>query len=133
MISNEFWLQIQQTKQSFPFGSAISYNYIAGEDEVSRKYQEYFYGLFNWAVMTNAMKWRFTEAVEVSASRMLQSAHAFYNSGCKFVIIQGQPYFGTIDKVMAALHANKWVTFWLSIPESLCDSLIYALHLFQHD
>ncbi|ELU11829.1 hypothetical protein CAPTEDRAFT_219919 [Capitella teleta] len=76
-------LMINQTSQSFPFGSAVSYQHINKNDEVSRKYQEYFYKTFNWAVLTNAMKWRFMENNE------------------------GAPYFGTVDGIVDALIANN--------------------------
>ena len=41
------------------------HKYITGTDDKSIKYQDYFYGLFNWAVPTNSMKWRFMEGREV--------------------------------------------------------------------
>ena len=59
-------VQITQTRQSFPFGSAIVANRIYKTDVVNRRYQAYFYDMFNWAVLTNAMKWRFMEGVEAS-------------------------------------------------------------------
>ena len=60
-------LQISQTSQAFPFGSAIVDAQIAGDSEYNVKYQDCFYTHFNWAVHENAMKWKQMEWSQVRA------------------------------------------------------------------
>ena len=57
--------QIEQVKSSFPFGSTVVYDHIVNTGEEDLKYQDYFYGLFNWATPTNVLKWRIMEQEEV--------------------------------------------------------------------
>lgn len=48
-------LQVQQTKKSFPFGTAInSWQYV---DASKQKYRDFIHQHFNWAVLENALKW----------------------------------------------------------------------------
>ena len=61
-----FQLQLSQTKLAFPFGSAIVDSQIAGDSDYNKKYQDTYYGHFNWAVHENAMKWQSMEPVQVS-------------------------------------------------------------------
>jgi GH35 family endo-1,4-beta-xylanase len=50
-------LRIQQTENSFPFGSCIARHNIENEDLA-----EFFVKNFNWAVFENELKWYHTEA-----------------------------------------------------------------------
>lgn len=59
-------LQVTQVKHAFPFGSAIDANKLYRDDPGFHLYREYFYNMFNWAVLKNDVKWRFMETEEVS-------------------------------------------------------------------
>ena len=81
-------LQISQTSQAFPFGSAIVDAQIAGDSEYNAKYQDCFYTHFNWAVHENAMKWGRMEDTQVTGSHAFTRTYMYVHSnlqfGCQF-------------------------------------------------
>ncbi|KAK6194979.1 hypothetical protein SNE40_000501 [Patella caerulea] len=48
-------VEVQQTRSEFGWGSAVNVNYI--HDSSHKQYQDFFYDLFEWAVLENALKW----------------------------------------------------------------------------
>ena len=58
-------VNLRQESHAFPFGSAIVDAQIAGDSDYNQRYQDTFYGNFNWAVHENAMKWQTMEPVQV--------------------------------------------------------------------
>ncbi|XP_050394200.1 uncharacterized protein LOC126812063 [Patella vulgata] len=46
---------VQQTRSDFGWGSAVNVDYI--HDSKHRNYQNFFYDIFEWGVLENALKW----------------------------------------------------------------------------
>ena len=56
---------MRQTKQAFPFGSTVAAHRMTDSGESNQKYQQFFYDMFNWGVIENAMKWQEMERNQV--------------------------------------------------------------------
>ncbi|KAK6194980.1 hypothetical protein SNE40_000502 [Patella caerulea] len=48
-------IDVQQTRSDFGWGSAVNVDYI--HDSKHRNYQNFFYDIFEWGVLENALKW----------------------------------------------------------------------------
>lgn len=59
------FVQILQTKKSFPFGTAVS-AYQYNRNAAGGKYRDFIHTHFNWAVPENALKWPAIEPQRVS-------------------------------------------------------------------
>ena len=57
--------QMNQTRLSFAFGSAVQHYQISADTEETLKYQDCFYENFNWATISNALVWSEMEPVKV--------------------------------------------------------------------
>ena len=57
--------QMNQTRLSFAFGSAVQHYQISADTEETLKYQDCFYENFNWATVSNALVWSEMEPVKV--------------------------------------------------------------------
>ena len=58
-------VQMNQTRLSFAFGSAVQHYQISADTEETLKYQDCFYENFNWATVSNALVWSEMEPVKV--------------------------------------------------------------------
>ena len=59
-------LQVQLKRHAFIFGSAVVATRMYATDDVSKRYQDFFYDLFHWATLENAHKWKQMENERVS-------------------------------------------------------------------
>ena len=58
-------MQFELKKHGFSFGTAVKAEYISDTSGQYQEYQEFFYDLFNMAVLENALKWKQMEWVQV--------------------------------------------------------------------
>lgn len=54
-------IYIKQTRHDFCFGTCVSAQYLGGESEDSKKYEDFILKHFNTIVFENELKWEFTE------------------------------------------------------------------------
>ena len=72
-VSHLSYFQIEQKSHDYPFGTAV--NTEAMLNSSLRKYQDFVYKNFNWAVLENALKWSKTEEKQVML--LMNFLHAF--------------------------------------------------------
>ena len=61
-----FYFKVELKRHAFIFGSAVQAERMYDADPVNERYRDYFYDLFEWATLENALKWKPMEPQRVS-------------------------------------------------------------------